>query len=79
MSAVQISTKVGNCVLRCSTHFVYVRTHCRIQVESGTHGVIRNPRLLSRGTTIGTINRRLCEKGYRRNVGTNRTWRPLTP
>jgi len=41
MSAVQISTKIRNCVLRCSTHFVYVRTHCRIQVESGTHVTAR--------------------------------------
>jgi len=60
--------EIRNCVLRCSTHVAYTRNssrksdprHCALRV-------IRNPRLLSRGTTIGTINRRLCERGYRRN------------
>lgn len=56
--------EIRNRALRCS-----VRTHCRNRVESWTHVTARYVyrRLLSRGTTIGTINRRLCERGYRRN------------
>lgn len=60
--------EIRNCVLRCSTHVAYARNSSRkSDPRHYALRVIRNLRLLSRGTTIGTINHRLCERGYRRN------------